>query len=292
LRSEIYNSTCYNFKVNLFKKGLHKMNAEAIINNLFKLREQKPLVHTISNIVVANITANGLLALGASPVMATAKEEVSEITRQADALVLNLGTLNLTKLDAMLIAGTTANQYGIPIVLDPVGVSASTFRKEAAKELLSSLNITVIRGNPAEVASLNNLDWESRGVDSIRTTGFDDVAIDTARRFNCTVAITGKEDIVTNGVDHYKIKNGHPLLTKVTGTGCLLSSIIGAFLQVHQQTNKAVASALSTYGVAAEIAAQHSRGRGPGTFQIELINSLANINEKQLLEYVDIEPIH
>jgi hydroxyethylthiazole kinase len=264
-------------------KGNTDVNTNTIIDIINIIKSDRPLVHSITNPVVANFTANGLLALGASPVMANFKEEVCEITSKANALVLNLGMLNAEQLEAMLVAGKTANEFGIPIVLDPVGVAASSFRKEAATMILTSLNISVIRGNVAEIAALNNVKIEAKGVDALNHEGFSNIAIQTAKNFNCVIAATGKEDIVTNGFNHFTIKNGHPLLTKVTGTGCLLSSVIGAFLGVYHDSLTSSVAALTTYGIAAELAANTSENHGPGRFQVELLNELYRINKEQIL---------
>lgn len=256
------------------------MDPQVFISILEKIKSQRPLIHSITNPVVMNFTANGLLAFGASPVMANAKEEVAEITEKADALILNLGMLNPIQLEAMLIAGKTANKNGIPIVLDPVGVPASSFRKDAVQTLLSALKISVIRGNAAEIACLMNVEIESKGVDSFSQVDITEIAIEAAKKLDYIIAMTGKEDLVTDGETNYTIKNGHPELTRVTGTGCLLSSIVGAVLAVHDNHLESTVAALTAYGVAAEQAAQATGNRGPGSFQIEFLNCIANLNNE------------
>lgn len=262
---------------------MKKKNMNSLVD---KIIETKPLIHNITNIVVANFTANGLLALGAKPVMASAPEEVNEITEISDALVLNLGTFNKVHLESMKIAGKAANNKGIPIVLDPVGVGASCFRTNSAQELLQYLHIQFIRGNAAEVANLIGHKWEIKGVETGNTDGdIVSLAILAAQKLKTTVIITGKNDIITDGNVVFQVQNGHPLLTKVTGAGCLLSAIVGAFAAVEKEPLEAAVSALVFYGVAAEMAAVKTAALGPGSFQIELINQLANLTGEQMDQY-------
>ncbi|WP_458413525.1 hydroxyethylthiazole kinase [Schinkia sp. CFF1] len=259
---------------------------------LDRVREEKPLIHNITNIVVANFTANGLLALGAKPVMASSPEEVADMTKAANALVLNMGTLSRIQLEAMHISGKTANEYGIPVVLDPVGVGATRFRTESAQQLLQKITVDFIRGNAAEIANLIGRKWEIRGVEAGDTAGnVVDLAIFAAEKLKATIVVTGKEDIITDGTTTFLGQNGHPLLTKVTGTGCLLSAVIGAFGAVERDCLKAAAAALTTYGIAAEIAAGKTAELGPGSFQVEFINQLSLINPTQIEQYGLIEKI-
>ncbi|HHW37944.1 MAG TPA: hydroxyethylthiazole kinase [Bacillales bacterium] len=255
-----------------------------------RIRENKPLIHNITNIVVANFTANGLLALGAKPVMASAPEEVAEMTKAANALILNMGTLNSEHLKAMLISGRAANEHQIPVVLDPVGVGATLFRTESARQLLQEIKVNFIRGNAAEIANLVGQAWEIRGVEAGKTSGnVVDLAILAAEKLQVTVVITGKEDVITNGTTTYKVYNGHPLLTKVTGSGCLLSAVTGAFASVESDSLQAAVAALTTYGIAAETAAVKTAELGPGSFQIEFINQLALISPTQIEQYSQFE---
>ncbi|MEC1717174.1 hydroxyethylthiazole kinase [Schinkia azotoformans] len=261
-------------------------------NLINRIRENKPLIHNITNIVVANFTANGLLALGAKPVMASAPEEVAEMTKAANALVLNMGTLNREHLKAMIISGKAANEKGIPVVLDPVGVGATQFRTESAQQLLREVNANFIRGNAAEIANLIGQAWEIRGVEAGKSDGnVVDLAILAAQKLQATVVITGKKDIITDGATTFLVCNGHPLLTKVTGAGCLLSAVIGAFAAEESDLLQAAISALTTYGIAAEIAAAKTAGFGPGSFQVEFINQLALISPTQIEQYSQFESL-
>ncbi|MFX3623568.1 MAG: hydroxyethylthiazole kinase [Ectobacillus sp.] len=259
------------------------MKLQDIANTLKQVRGQNPLVHNITNVVVTNFTANGLLALGASPVMAYAKEEVAEMAGIAGALVLNIGTLKREDIEAMIIAGKAANERRVPVVFDPVGAGATSYRTETARRILQEVHVALIRGNAAEIANVIGQAWAIKGVDAGEGAGnVVELAQTAARTLNVAVAITGKEDVVTDGSTTYAVSNGHPLLTKVTGTGCLLTSVIGAFAAVEQDILKAAASALVSYGVAAEIAAVRKGEEGPGSFQMEFLNQLAKVGGEEI----------
>lgn len=253
---------------------------------LTKLREQNPLIHNITNTVVTNFTANGLLALGASPFMADAHEEVADIAKMASAVVLNIGTLNEHSIRAMILAGQAANTYGTPVVLDPVGAGATPYRTDVVHKLVGAMKLTALRGNVAEVAHVAGEAWSIKGVDAGEGSGDAiELARKAARKLNCIVIVTGKEDIITDGTSTYIAANGHPILTKVTGTGCLLSAVTGAFLAVGGESPlEAVAEGLSFYGVAAEIAEARTHGQGPGSFQIEFLNQLALVTPEVFQE--------
>jgi len=260
------------------------MQLELVKQCLEKVRQVNPLVHHITNVVVTNFTANGLLALGASPVMAYAKQEVAEMARIAGALVLNIGTLNETEVEAMLIAGRSANEHGVPVVLDPVGAGATQYRTQTARMIMEQVDISMIRGNAAEIAHVLGEKWEIKGVDAGQ--GDQDVSVlaqKAARQWGTTVVITGKEDVITDGERILRVGNGHAMLTKVTGTGCLLSSVIGTFMAVESDTLVAGAAALVCYGVAAEKAAEKAADEGPGSFQIQFLNELYKIDGTDVL---------
>ena len=266
------------------------MEQTQFINTLDKVRNTNPLVHNITNVVVTNFTANGLLALGASPVMAYAKEEVADMAKIAGALVLNIGTLSPDEIEAMIIAGKSANQHGVPVVFDPVGAGATPYRTETSRHIVKEIKVSVLRGNAAEVANVIGEDWSIKGVDAGDVSGnVVELAQKAAKNLQTTVVITGKDDVVTDGDITYVVQNGHPILTKVTGTGCLLSSIIGAFSAVEKDLIVASVSALATYGVAAELAAQHTYEEGPGSFQIDLLNQLMKITADDLHAHLKVE---
>lgn len=275
-----------------FQKGEIVVEKNSLLETLEKVREGRPLVHNITNVVVTNFTANGLLALGASPVMAYAEEEVADMAKIASSLVLNIGTLNSQTVEAMIIAGKAANENGVPVIFDPVGAGATRYRTETAQKIMKEVNVSVIRGNAAEIANVVGENWEIKGVDAGDTNGnIVEVAISAARKMNTVVVITGKEDIVTDGKNTYVVKNGHPILTKVTGTGCLLTSVIGAFAGVEKDLIKAAIAALSFYGIAAEKAAEKTAKFGPGSFQIEFLNQLSLTSSEDIEQFALFEKI-
>jgi hydroxyethylthiazole kinase len=246
------------------------------------LREQKPLVHQITNYVVMNETANATLALGALPVMAHAREEVEEMVALAGALVLNIGTLSSHWVEAMLLAGKAANEHGIPVVLDPVGAGATRFRTETARRLLDEVKIAVLRGNQGEIATLVGVGAEVRGVESIGADSEPaDLARIAARSLGLVASVTGVVDHVSDGSRVLSIANGHELLASVTGTGCMSSAITGCFLAVARDTPlEAAAAGLAAFGVAGEDAARDAKG--PGSFHVGLYDALAALEPSTL----------
>jgi hydroxyethylthiazole kinase len=242
------------------------------------LRERKPLVHQITNYVVMNETANATLALGALPVMAHAREEVEEMTRLAGALVINIGTLSPHWVEAMLAAGKAANSAGVPVVLDPVGAGATTYRTETAKRILGDVKVAVLRGNAGEVATLVGLEAEVRGVESMGVGGeAGELARAAARNLGLVASVTGAVDHVSDGVRVLAVANGHELLGAVTGTGCLSRAITGCFLAVKKDAPLAAAAeALAAFGVAGEDAAPDAKG--PGSFHVNLYDALAALD--------------
>ncbi|WP_236692680.1 hydroxyethylthiazole kinase [Aneurinibacillus tyrosinisolvens] len=254
---------------------------------LTKVRTSSPLVHNMTNEVVTNFTANGLLALGASPVMAYAPEEVADMARIAGALVLNMGTLTSELVEAMIIAGKSANEHGVPVVFDPVGAGATPFRTETARRIAGELKLSVIRGNAAEIANVVGEAWEIKGVDAGEGKGdMESLARRASEALGTVVAITGKADVVADGSRVFVIHNGDEMLTRITGTGCLLTSIVGVYAAVEKDYAVAAAAALSTYGVAAELARQTVSA--PGSYQIALLDALYSMEETQVREGVRI----
>jgi hydroxyethylthiazole kinase len=240
---------------------------------LAEIRERRPLVHQITNYVVMNETANATLAAGALPVMAHAREEVEEMAAAAGALVLNIGTLEPAWVEAMLAAGRAANGAGVPIVLDPVGAGATAYRTETARRLLGELDVAVVRGNAAEIATLAGRSAEIRGVESI---GAADSAADLARDAAATL---GGVAAVTGAVDH--VSNGDPLLATITGSGCMSTAITGCFLAVRPDSPLAAAAeALVAFGVAGEDAAREASG--PGSFHAALYDALYGLDPATL----------
>jgi hydroxyethylthiazole kinase len=251
-------------------------------STLRRVRADKPLVHQITNYVVMNETANATLALGALPVMAHAGEEVEEMVRLASSLVLNIGTLSEHWVEAMLLAGGAANTRGIPVVLDPVGVGATTYRTDTAKRILDLVDVTVLRGNAGEVATLVGAQAEVRGVESISTgTEPAELAREAARRLGVIASVTGPVDHVSDGERVLSVANGHELLSTVTGTGCMSSAMTGCFLAGKPDAPlEAAAEALAAFGVAAEDAA--ASAGGPGTFHALLYDALYALDPESL----------
>jgi hydroxyethylthiazole kinase len=246
------------------------------------LRERKPLVHQITNYVVMNETANATLALGALPVMAHAREEVEEMVALASALVLNLGTLSPAWVDAMLLAGRAANASRIPVVLDPVGAGATRYRTETTRRILDEVDVTVLRGNQGEVATLVGVAAEVRGVESIGAGGEPaELAREAARGLGLVVSVTGPVDHVSDGEQVLAVANGHELLAAVTGTGCMSSALTGCFLAAKRDAPlEAATEALAAFGVAGEDAAGDAKG--PGSFHVGLYDALANLDPDSL----------
>ncbi len=254
------------------------MNAGA---DLALIRERKPLVHQITNFVVMNETANATLALGALPVMAHAPQEVEEMASAASALVLNIGTLSDEWVESMVVAGRAANRAGVPVVLDPVGAGATTYRTETSRLLLRELDVAVVRGNSAELATLAGRDAEIRGVEAVGGAGGPDLAREAARALGCVAAVTGPVDHVSDGETVHAIANGHELLGTVTGTGCMSTAITGCFLGVRPDDPLAAATeALVTFGVAGEEAGR--KAKGPGTFHVGLYDALYDLDPRKL----------
>jgi hydroxyethylthiazole kinase len=253
----------------------------AIGDDIRRIRAESPLVHNITNYVVMNTTANALLAIGASPVMAHAIEEVEEMVGVAGALVINIGTLSTGWIQAMVKAGKAARRRSIPVVLDPVGCGATRFRTAAAQELVREVSPTVIRGNASEIRSLLGRDAGAKGVDSRQTA---DEAIEEARSLSesagCVVSVSGPRDLVVERKAAVRISNGHPMMAKVTGMGCTASALTGAFAAVNPHAFRAAAHAMAVMGIAGEIAAE--RSGGPGSFQMRFLDALSVIGDSDL----------
>jgi hydroxyethylthiazole kinase len=254
------------------------------------IRERRPLVHQITNYVVMNETANATLALGALPVMAHALEEVVEMVGLASAVVLNIGTLSERWIEAMLLAGAAANARGIPVVLDPVGAGATEYRTRTARRILDEVDVTVLRGNAGEVATLVGAEAEVRGVESIGS-GLEpaELAREAAARLGVVASVTGPVDHVSDGEQILAVANGHELLATVTGTGCMSSALTGCFLAAKPQDPlSAGAEALAAFGIAAEAAAVGAEG--PGTFHARLYDGLYGLDPGTLDARAKIRP--
>lgn len=256
--------------------------------DLTAVRSTKPLIHNITNYVVMNYTANALLAMGASPVMAHAENEVADMASFAGALVLNIGTLTDEWVSSMIVAGQVATERNIPVILDPVGAGATPLRTRAAKQIISETGVTIIRGNASEILSLGDSDSLTKGVDALHSVDeAAKAATVLARELKTTLAITGPIDLVTDGKTILRISNGHELMPTVTGTGCSATAIIGAFSAVNPDPLTAASGALSFLGLAGERAAESTSG--PGSFAVALIDALYTISPEDVRAGARIE---
>ncbi len=246
---------------------------------LSALRGKKPLIHCITNYVTAGDTANMLLALGASPIMADDPAETAEVTAHADALVLNMGTLSESRVSAMLKAGKTANKRGIPVVLDPVGVHLSEFRRAAAREILDTVKISMIRGNLSELLFMGGIPVESHGVDSADERHEDlnlSAASEVAQRYDCICAVTGANDLITDGSAAALLHNGTDKLKKITGAGDMTTAVTAAFTAVCEPYSAAIFGT-AFMGICGELAEERSASSGKfagmGTFRAALFDA-------------------
>ena len=279
---------CLAAKRSSTREGSVSYPLSKVIEVIAKVRSKRPLVHHITNFVSMNACANITLCIGALPVMAHAKEEVEEMVGAASALVLNIGTLWPDQVDAMLMAGRRANERNIPIVLDPVGAGATQLRTKSAQLLLQELSIAILRGNAAEVASLAGVEAKISGVESLSVEGdVANIASELAREYCCVAAVTGAVDVVTDGERFVYIANGYPMMSTVTGTGCMATSVVAACAAVEGDSVQAATAALAAYGLAGQIAAE--RSRGPGTFQMHLYDALAELSADTLQSRARIE---
>jgi len=248
---------------------------------LEKIRADKPVVHHLTNWVTIYDCANIVKVLGGSPVMAHAKEEVAEMASIASGLVLNIGTLTPEFVAAMKVAAKSANKKGIPVILDACGAGATRLRDKKVLELINETRINIIKGNASEIARVSGERVKTKGVDTGHVArNLMEIARNLARKRKCTVVVTGREDIVTDGKKLYLIKNGHPMMTYVVGTGCMAASIIGAFIAVEHDLAYAAAGGLICFEIAAECAARKSKG--PGTFKEQMFDCLHNLDKKTI----------
>ena len=255
---------------------------------LEKVRTQKPLVHHLTNWVTIYDCANIVKVLGASPVMAHAKEESGDMAKLGSSLVLNIGTLTPDFIESMKVAAKSANKKGIPVILDVCGAGATPFRDEKSFELLDGVRIDVIKGNASEIARIAGENVQTKGVDSVDVEkDLIDIARQLAEKRNATVVITGKEDIVADKDRHYIVKNGHELMAHVVGTGCMASSAIGTFCAVEKDLAKASVAALACFGIAGELAAKESKG--PGSFKESLYDNIYRLDKDTIEKMQRIE---
>jgi hydroxyethylthiazole kinase len=261
-------------------------NSYAVLLN--KVRENKPLVHHITNYVTVNDCANITLAIGASPVMADDAGEAADIAAIARAIVLNMGTLNERSIPSMIIAGKTANAKGIPVVFDPVGAGVSKLRNDTAASITGEINLSVLRGNISEIKYVAGLGSRTKGVDASESDladagGAGRTAKDLARKLGCVVVISGAVDIISDGDKTVFVENGHPMLGNLTGTGCMCSSLIGSFCgAAPEQPLAAAAAAMMCMGIAGELAYERAGQHGNGSFRTALHDAISRMDAETL----------
>lgn len=257
------------------------LTASGIWASVQDIRKRAPVVHNITNYVVMNNSANALLSLGASPVMAHADQEVEDMVDIAGALVINIGTLSPHWIKAMLRAARHAKKRNIPIVLDPVGAGATPYRTNTTKELLNEVPPSIIRGNASEIMAILEEEIKTKGVDS---TASSQTAVDIARRLNeiygSVVCVSGETDFIIDKRGIITVMNGHPMMTKVTGMGCIASAFCGAFAAVNKDFAMAAGEAMAVMGIAGEIAAEGANG--PGSLQLKFYDVLYNLKEEDI----------
>lgn len=254
------------------------------------IRYENPLIHQITNQVTMNDCANVTLAVGASPVMASSPQEAAEMAKSAKALVINIGTLQSTAYEGMKAAGKAANDSGVPVIFDPVGVGATVYRTNSAFELLKEIKPAAIRGNASEMNTLIGGASTVKGVDAGQVAiSSIDIAEETAKLYDCIAIVSGKEDAVSDGSNTYLIQNGHIMLSKITGTGCMSSSLIGCFAGLGQNLLLSAVAGTSLMGIAGEMAAESlNKTEGLGTFKVKLMDFISLIDGKMWLEGVKI----
>ena len=256
-----------------------------IADELARMRAATPLVHLLTNEVVQEITANVLLAAGASPAMIVAEEEAAAFAAISGALLVNVGTLYPARLTVMLQAVAAANQASVPWTLDPVAVGVLDYRTQACRDFLAA-KPAAIRGNASEILALAGFAGSGRGVDS--TAGSDtaqSAAEQLARTSGAIVAVTGETDFITDGELTWATPWGHPIMTRVVGTGCALSALVAAFTAQAPNRLNAVAAACAVAGLCGERAAASSRG--PGSFKADFLDALYRLSPETLREQAE-----
>lgn len=250
------------------------------VSKIIKTHAKTPLVHCITNYVSMNEVANGILSVGGTPIMAEAEEEIEDITSRAQALVLNIGTLSSKKIDSILKAAATANAHHVPIVLDPVGIAISSFRKELAQHLLTTYKIDAVKGNISEIKTLLSLPTDFIGLDAIENDeSLQSLSLQASQSFTGVAIITGKKDWICDGKQYCVVENGTEMLKKITGTGCLLAGVMGVMLGKSNDVFLGAAAGSILLNLAGEIAHSSLRpGEGTGTFRIRMQDALSTIS--------------
>ena len=268
------------------------LTVDRIWTDFRKLQETTPLVLSLTNSVVREFTANALLALGASPIMSDACEEITELVGIANAVNINIGTPTPRSSEAMVLTAKSANTRAIPIALDPVAVAATKMRRDLVDRLLKIALPTVVRGNQAEIAALAGLPATARGVDA---TGASEQAAIAARTLSkalgTVVVASGAIDYVSDGDSVFALENGHPLMARTTGSGCVATAVIAAFLPVSPSPFSAAISAMTVMNIAGELASEHSGTEGPGSFRVRFLDMFDKLEPDCLEEKIRVYEI-
>ncbi|MGN0144298.1 MAG: hydroxyethylthiazole kinase [Clostridium sp.] len=280
---------------------MNKDMSRKIGDLLNRIKDKKPLVHSITNYVTVNDCANIILAIGASPIMADDLREAAEITSIASALVINIGTLNERTIESMISSGKKANELNIPVIFDPVGAGASQFRNNTAKRILEEVKISVLRGNMSEIKFIAGLESETKGVDACDAdinTGNQEginVAKVLAQKFNCIVAITGVCDIVSDGRKSVVLENGTKMLSNITGTGCMTTALIGGYLGACENCDDyfaAAAAGIISMGICGEIAEEKAGNIGFGSFHMAIMDAVSNLDKETIINRSKIKQVY
>lgn len=264
------------------------MTSKELNNAKEKVKKLNPIVHAITNPISINQCANAILATGARPIMAEHPYEVQEITLSADSLVLNLGNITDTRIEAMKLSLEIANRRNIPVVVDAVGVACSKLRRNLVIELLGKNTCTIVKGNYSEINALYDLNYKCCGVDADKFLTCDkvtEVAAKLAKKTNAVVLASGKTDIITDGKQIVYIKNGTPQLASVTGTGCILGMLCGCFLVVSDRMTAATL-ACAVLGICGELS---ETNKGSGSFMANLLDNLSTLSNEDLKKYLKME---
>ena len=254
------------------------------------VRAKCPLVHHITNYVTVNDCANICICSGGSPVMTDESKDVVDMSRIAGAVVLNMGTLNQRTVESMLLAGDVAKKNGIPVIFDAVGAGATSYRNEVASLIINKVKPEILKGNAGEISFLAGVIGGVKGVDSISTADdIRDLVLGLARKYDCIVVATGKKDYVSDGKDVYVLTNGSDYQGKVSGTGCMLSSVIGAYVGANGADVMPVMAAITAFNVAAEHA--EAQSKGPGSFKASLMDCLYNLESPDMDKEAKVQKV-
>ena len=261
----------------------------ALKEDLERIRVERPLIHHLTNFVAMNDSANITLAIGASPVMSHAHEEVQEMVAAASALLINIGTLDEYWIRSMLLAGRKANELDIPVLLDPVGAGATKLRSDAAVRLMDEVNFTIIKGNYGEILSLAGGEGAVKGVDSASEEFSPEILRNFAEKMNCVAVATGRYDYFSDGKSVFRLENGHELLASITASGCMLGSVMASFMAVQSDALLAAIEGAACYAIAGELAAEKSSGTG--SFRANLLDEVSALNAETVLERIRLEEV-